>query len=508
MTAERCSILDLGSNSFHVLVADLDGHRLTPVLREREMLHLGRVVARHGTIPDEPRREAVETVRHLSELARRSGAQQRLAVATSALRDAANGAKVIAELSEVAGSTVQVLDGNEEARLGYLGVRASVAVRDEPTLVLDLGGGSLELAIGEGDQVAWSDSVPLGASRLSAQVTKDPLRSREQRAIEELIDAELDPLIDTIRGHAPATTVTVGGTVRSLARIAAIDEAVWLPATINQLRVTRKELTRLRDLLVALDLDGRLEVPGMKTRRADHLHIAAIVLVRVLERLEIATTTVSDWGLREGILFDANGVTTPPLPDVLRISEIGRIRETFVPDDPHPLHVAGLATQLFDACRDLHGLDDRDGELLRHAAELHSVGEAVALRRQHQHGAYLVEHAELRGFDPDEAAILTTLVRFHRSRGIDRHYPPFATLREADQDRVRRLLALLHVADGLDRARDQAVTGVQVHHHGRRVDLRLSGGGLHATDTELERRTRLFCRTFDVEVSVTDPALG
>jgi exopolyphosphatase / guanosine-5'-triphosphate,3'-diphosphate pyrophosphatase len=142
--------------------------------------------------------------------------------------------------------------------------------------------------------------------------------------------------------------------------------------------------------------------------------------------------------------------------------------------------------------------------LLRYAAELHAVGEAVALRRQHQHGAYLVEHAELRGFDPDEAAILTTLVRFHRSRGIDEHYPPFATLPSPERERFRRLLALLQVADGLDRARDQAVTWVKVVHDDGHVELMLAGGGLHATDAELERKTRMFCRTFDVELSITD----
>ncbi len=499
----RCSILDLGSNSFHVLVADLDGHRLTPVLREREMLHLGRTVARHGAIPDDERGSAVATVAHLTELARRSGAQERLAVATAALRDADNGAEVIAELSEAAGAEVQVLDGLAEARLAYLGVRAAVAVHHEPVLVMDLGGGSLEFAIGIGGQIVWSASVPLGASRMSALVTRDPIRRKDIRAIRSAVDDALDPLVDTIRANAPGTIVAVGGTVRALARIAAIDEAIWLPATLNQFRVTRQELEALRDELVGLDLDGRIAVPGMKERRADHLHVAAIVLTRVLERLEITTTTVSDWGLREGLLFDAHGVVSPPTAAELRSSEVARIREVFTPDDPHPVHVADLAEQIFEGTRGLHGLSDRDGDLLRFAAELHSVGEAVALRRQHEHGAYLVQNSELRGFDPDESAILTTLVRYHRSRGIGKSYPPYASLPGAEQTRVQRLLALLQVADGLDRARDQAVTGVAVH-VADVVKLELSGGGLHTTDAELDRRTQLFRHAFGLEVQVTD----
>lgn len=502
----RCSVLDLGSNSFHVLVADLDGHRLTPVLREREMLHLGRTLAQHGTIPDQQRADAVATVAHLAELARRSGAEERLAVATAALRDADNGAAVIAELAAAAETEVQVLDGLEEARLAYLGVRAAVAVRSEPVLVLDLGGGSLEFAVGVGPRVVWSASVPLGASRLSALVTRDPIRRRDVRAILRAVDDALDPLVDTLRAHAPGTVVAVGGTVRALARVAAIDGSVWLPATLNQLRVDRGELEELRDELLALDLDGRIAVPGMKERRADHVHVAAIVLTRVLERLQVPSVLVSDWGLREGRLFDAHGVTTPPTADELRTSEVSRIREAFTPDDPHPVHVAHLAGQLFDGTRELHGLAARDRDLLRYAAELHSVGEAVALRRQHEHGAYLVQNAELRGFDPDEAAVLTTLVRFHRSRGVDRRYPPFASLCDADQDRTLRLLALLQLADGLDRAHDQAVTEVAVRVDQAAVELALGGGGLHTTAAELDRKTRLFDRAFATGVRVRDLA--
>ncbi len=504
----RTSILDLGSNSFHVLVADLDGRTVSPVMRQREMLHLGRVVAQHGTIPPEHRVLAVDTVAHLTGLAQRVGAQDHLAVATSALRDADNGAAVIRDLSEAAGTPVRVLDGTTEARLAYLGVRAAVAVRSEPVLVLDLGGGSLELAIGEGDRVVWSASTRLGASRLSALVTRDPIRKRDVRTLMEQVDQDIDPLVDAVRSRDPRTTIAVGGTVRALARIAAVDGAVWLPATLNQFRVSRDELTRLRDALVERDLDGRLSVPGMKERRADHLHVAAVVLVRVLEQLGVSDVTVSDWGLREGILLDAHGTAGPPSAHELRTQEVRRMRLAFVPDDPHPLHVATLALQVFDGTRALHQLTNRDRELLHHAAELHAVGESLALRRQHQHGAYLVENAELRGFDPSESALLATLVRFHPSRGINRTFPPFASLAEADQERARRLLALLQIADGLDRAHDQAVTRVSIRRTDDQVNLHLEGTGLHVTTDELARKTRLFERTFDVRVRVHDQVAG
>jgi exopolyphosphatase / guanosine-5'-triphosphate,3'-diphosphate pyrophosphatase len=504
----RSSVLDLGSNSFHVLVADLDGHTLIPVLRQREMLHLGRVVATHGSIPDEVLAVAVDTVTHLAGLAHRSGAEERLAVATAAIRDADNGPAVLAALSDAAGTPVRVLDGLTEARIGYLGVRAAVAISAEPVLVLDLGGGSLELTVGVGDQVRWATSLPLGASRLSAGVTTDPLKRRELRALLELVDAALDPVVDVVRAHAPGTSIAVGGTVRALARIAADRRHTWLPATLNQLRLPTRDLADLRDQLVALDLDGRLAVPAMKERRADHLHVAAVVLTRTLERLGVATATISDWGLREGLLLDAHGIASPPAGSQLRHQEVERLRLAFVPDDPHPPHVAHLATQLFDGTAALHGLAVTDRELLAHAARLHGIGEALALRRQQEHGAYLVSNAELRGFDPAELAMLTTLVRFHPSRGIDPRAPAYASLAPTDQDRTRRLLALLQVADALDRAHDQAVDRIDVQLGDGHVAMELGGRGLHVSPAELTRRLGWFRQVFEVAVDVTDEGAG
>jgi 8-oxo-dGTP pyrophosphatase MutT (NUDIX family) len=295
-------------------------------------------------------------------------------------------------------------------------------------------------------------------------VTTDPIKPKQVRAITERVDAALDPVVEVVRAHAPGTTITVGGTVRALARVAAERAGVWLPATLNQLRVPTRELAELRDELLALDLAGRTDVPAMKDRRADHVHVAAIVLTRALERLGVATATISDWGLREGLLLDAHGVSAPPSASQLRHQEVERLRRTFAPDDPHLPHVAHLAIQLFDGTLELHGLSATDRELLGHAARLHGIGEALALRRQQEHGAYLVRNGELRGFDPAEVAVLTTLVRFHPSRGIDPREPAFASLTDVQADRARRLLGLLQLADALDRAHDQAVERVDVQH--------------------------------------------
>lgn len=500
----RTSVLDLGSNSFHVLVADLDGSVLVPVLREREMLHLGAAVARTGEVPEASLARAVDTVSHLAGLARRKGAVELHGVATAAIRDAANGPQVLAALAAAAGAEIRVLDGAEEARLGELGVRASVAIAAEPLLVLDLGGGSLELTVSVGDQVRWSTSLPIGASRLTALVDTDPLSAAQVAAVVDHVDGLLDPVVEVARSHAPGVVVAVGGTVRALARIVARREGWWVPATLNQLRLTTEQLAELRELLVAAPIDERRALPGMKSKRADHLHVAALALTRTLERLGVAGVTVSDWGLREGLLLDAYGVTGAPAAATLRLTEIERLRTSFVPDDPHPPHVAHLAAQLFDATTGLHGLAPVDRELLTHAARVHAIGEALALRRQHEHGAYLLQHAELRGFDPSELALLTSLVRFHPSRGIDTDEPCYAGLGAGDRTRVHRLLALLQVADALDRAGDQAVSRVRATTTAEALTLHLDGRGLHLTGPELAHRGRWFRRVFDRELVLDD----
>lgn len=501
----RISVLDLGSNSFHVLVADADeGGALVPVLREREMLHLGTEVARHGHIPDAARREAVSVVTHLTELAKRAGVERHLAVATSALRDASNGPDVIAELKTATGTHVRVLDGIDEARLAYLGVRASVAVTADPTLVLDLGGGSLEFAVGSSTHVAWAATTDLGVSRLSAKIERDPIRAKDVAALEQRVDEGLRPVLGPVRGHAPETVVAVGGTVRALARVLAARTGRWLPATLNQFVIRPAELDELTAELQGLDAAGRAELPGMKSRRADRAHIAATVLRRTVERLGVDEVVVSDWGLREGAILRSVGFSDLPDAAQLRRGAIERVRETFSPDPDHAPHVAHLVMRVFEGTTDIHGLDATDRELLRDAALLHDIGESLALRRHHHHGAYLVEHAEMRGFSPAETAIVATLVRCHASRGIAKRYPAYAAMSDGDKDRTQRMLALLQVADALDRARDQAIEDLHFQRREGRLQVVLHGRGLHVARTEVERRTLLFARTFGIELEVVN----
>ena len=341
---------------------------------------------------------------------------------------------------------------------------------------------------------------------LSASFEHDPPSKGDLRRLRGLVDDEVVPLVDEVAARAPASVVALGGTVRALARLVAVAHGVWLPAdsVTNHLTVTTAQLRRVQDDLVALDYGRRLDVPGMKDARADHIHVAAIILVEVFDRLGIEEVTVSDWGLREGLLLDALGATDVLTGPELRRREVARVQATFLPaDDAHPDHVAELAGLLFDELVDVHELGDDDRELLQHAAHLHTIGEALALRRSHRHGAYLLENAELRGFAPHDIAVLATLVRFHGARGIDRRFAPAASLDAGRRRRVERLLPLLQLADVLDRARDQAVHDVHADDDGEVVTVAVAGDP-HLDAADLERRAAWFQRVFDRRLRLVD----
>jgi exopolyphosphatase / guanosine-5'-triphosphate,3'-diphosphate pyrophosphatase len=480
----RAAVLDLGSNSFHLLVADVDGRTVVPQRRSREMLHLGRALALHGRIAPDLHLRAVATVERLADLARRSGAEHLSAVGTAALREPAS-AELLADLNRAVGPerdlSITLLDGTEEARLAYLGARAAVGIEVEPALVLDLGGGSLELAVGRGDRVLWSASLPLGASRLSARLS-DGAAKDEVGSLRAHVDELLRPAIDVVDRHQPAAILLVGGTVRALARLLAVQAGRWLPSTVNRAPIGTAALAAVRDQLLAVDLTGRRGIDGVKERRADHLHVAALVLHRALELLDIEEALVSDWGLREGLLLHRHGQPTAGGSDELQQREVTRLRTAFGCDDPHPTHVARLATRLFDATHAIHGLDGDARRLLEHAAQLHSIGSTLALRRQQEHGAYLIEHAELRGFGPRELAIIVTLVRFHPSRGISRRFPPHAGLSAADRAMTATLLSLLKLADALDTGHDQRIELETVRRRGALLELVISGDPVTRSD--------------------------
>ena len=498
----RVSILDLGSNSFRLLVADVaaDG-AIQPVLRAREFLRLGREVAAHGYLTADAIERAVGAVGHLTGLGLRTGAERSMAVATSAIRDATNSEEIIDRLQSAAAVPVRVIDGIEEARLGFLGVASSVALPEGTNLVLDLGGGSLELAAGSGATPVWTESVDLGVSRLRAEcVRSDPLDQDDIDRLQTRVRSTMESLVPQVRRLEPQWCVSVGGPNRALARMLAGTSTAWQAPTLNQTWMGVNDLIGMRDRLVAAPLAERLSMPGVNPSRAGQLPAAAVIVATILDLLEIEETVISYWGLREGAILDAYGDAALAVGPALRPASVTRLERRFSPHAVHDAHVADLATSLFDQLDEIHDMGSVPRDLLRYAAHLHTIGMGVGFRGYHRHGAYLIEHSELRGFEPWEVALVASVVRFHRRGLVGSSYPPFRALDEDRQRVARRLTAILHLADAADRALDQSVESIDLTSRGGEAIATFAGADPEVRREWVESAEAAFRKVFQIRL--------
>lgn len=511
----RVAAMDLGSNSFHLLVADVhpDGH-IDPLVQEKEMLRLGDVVSRYGAIPATAESQAVATVRRFRLLSEAAGATEILAKATAAIRRAANGGEVVDRIRAETGVHIDVIGGLEEARLIFGAVRASVVLDPAPALCFDLGGGSLEVMVGDASSLMWAASVPLGVARLSTDfIDSDPISKRDRRTLREHIEKVLAPVVADVAGFEPKLAVGSSGTLESLAEMAAARRDEDTPATLNQLTIDRREFVGLHQDLLASRAAERLRFDGLDARRVDLIVAGSMVLAGAMDAFGFDQLTISEWALREGIVLDAVRHHDPTEwsddPHSIRGSAVLSLARRCNWSEPHARQVAMLSLGLFDATAELHGLDAADRELLEFAALLHDIGEHVASSGHHKHGAYLVRNGQLRGFSPTEVELLAAVVRWHR-RGEPRVSDEFPLLDADAIERVRALAAILRVADGLDRSRNQNVYGLDAMITPSLILLRLRT----LDDAELEiwgaRRKRVLLeKVLDRELELTThPSAG
>jgi exopolyphosphatase / guanosine-5'-triphosphate,3'-diphosphate pyrophosphatase len=505
----RIAALDMGTNSFHLLIADVnpDGS-FTPLAREKEMLRLGDSVSREGFIPPDAADVAVATVRRMKLLAEAADATEFVACATSAIRLAANGDELVDRIERETGVSVEVINGLTEARLIFGAIRASIVLEPAPALCFDLGGGSLEVMVGAASGLQWVTSENLGVARLTAEfVHSDPISKSDRRALRAHLTTALRQIARETRRFEPKLVVGSSGTLEDLAAMTAARRGAQLPTSLNQLTFTRDEFLHLNDEIVASKASERRRMVGLEPRRVDLIVAGSMFLATAMEVFDFDEMTISEWALREGILLDVIGHHDPADwtddPRAIRRASVqGLARRCNFPEE-HSRQVARLALELFDQTPELHGRDEHDRELLEYAALLHDIGEHVAHDGHHRHAAYLIQHGGLRGFAPEEVALLAALARWHR-RGDPRSTDEFGPLGPGGEERLRKLAALLRIADGLDRSRSQAVDDIDVRVGPSLVIIRLTRN----RDAELEqwgarRKRELFEKEFGRELEVT-----
>jgi exopolyphosphatase/guanosine-5'-triphosphate,3'-diphosphate pyrophosphatase len=301
----RVAVLDLGSTSFHLLVAEVseDG-TLRRIERERIMLRLGAELRDDSRIPPAVCRLAVDAARLLRRVAEEAKAERLIPVATAALREAENGRELGEEIGTVVGAPVWTLEGEQEARVIFAALRHRVGLGVEPTLGIDLGGGSVEFAAGDSDDVWWETTLRLGVARLHGELVRsDPMSPSEADTIRERTRGLLGPQREALAEERPVRCVAVGGTVRSLARLWLARSRQRATRGFGELRISLSELNELTTALLESSHEARLAMPGMNPRRADLLPTGSLVLSTMLGELGYQEVALCDWGLREGVIL-------------------------------------------------------------------------------------------------------------------------------------------------------------------------------------------------------------
>lgn len=510
----RIAAFDLGSNSFHLLIADAhaDG-TFEPVATDKEMLRLGSTVAATGEIGRVGASAAVGVIRRFRAIAESQNADELVACATAAFREAADSLAVVDRIESEAGVKVRVISGREEARLIFDAVRASVVIDPGPALALDLGGGSLEVMIGDGRGLDWATSLKLGVARLTTeQVRSDPPTTGDCRRVTAAVSKGLQRFVPEIQRRRPRFAVGSSGTLEALIRLAATRRGGTVPASVNQLSVRARDIDSLADWLLGMTSQERAALPGVDARRADLLPTGALLLSTVLELTGVDEIVGCEWALREGMVLDAIGhhsrAEWDPDPKAMRRESVLNLCRRYGWNQDHSMKVARLAVELFDGTSVLHDLTSTDRELLELGALLHDVGEHVSKDSHERHTAYLIENGRLRGFSPEEVDVLSCLGRFHKRGTPKPSFEPFARTKEARQRKVTQLVALLQVADGLDRSHGGPVRDVHVYANREVVEVVVEADD----DIDLElwglrRKRDLFERAFDCRLDVVDAQL-
>src|SRR6266545_1947015 len=474
----RIAAIDIGTNSIHMIVVKVRPDLSFEVIdREKDMVRLGAGGLDGRALTQTAMAAALQTLAKFRRLAESNKADEIVATATSATREAENGGDFIAEVGRQTGIRVRVISGTEEARLIHLAAGYGV----------DVGGGSVEITLGTATHLTHAKSFKAGVIRLTERFVKsDPLSRQNERRLVKHLNREMGSYLDLIARSRFDRVIGTSGTILSLGALALTGDGEP-PGDLRNRRVSAKALRRLRKQLVAADIEERLHMPGLDPRRADLSVAGSVLLDTILRGLGAEDLTLCDLALREGLVLDyihrnsARIRKVERYPDVRRRS-IVELGERCGYWSEHAQQVARLALSIFDQTRSVHGLGDREREWLEYAALLHDVGVHISYDRHHRHSYYLIKNGDLRGFDPREIEVIALVTRYHRQATPKKSHEGYGDLSNTLRGTVRMLSAIVRLAEGLDRSHAQALAGIDLFPRGDDYLARLRANG----DAELE----------------------
>lgn len=504
----RISAIDIGSNSIRQVIADVSGTGSIRIVDEMKTApRLGAGVAQTGALDGGAMHEAIETLSRMAALSKQQGAKKIEAVATSAVREATNGAAFVARVRQETGLRIRILDTNQEGMLSFRSALAHFELGVGRAVVMDIGGGSLELVLSAEGLVEDIVSFPFGAVRLTEQFLDGhdglaKLRKHVRAALKREIPA---------RFWRSARLIGSGGTFTNLASIHLARSGLESARSVHGAIVTRVEVEHILDQLNSLSQSERENVPGLNPDRADIIVAGVAVIAEVLARLKCRELAVSAYGIREGILLESARVT-PVIadPGSARERSVRELAERTHYEKPHAERVQKLALKIFDSIGERLDLDNDDRQALSDAALLHDIGYHIDYDQHNKHSYHLISHAALLGMEPTEQVVIANIARYHRGPSPKKSHGNYGILSKSLRKRIKALSAILRVADGFDRGHAGAVADVKIRWTSRALRItavpQRANGSLKLELWGASRKSKLLSKVADTPVEIVDPS--
>jgi exopolyphosphatase/guanosine-5'-triphosphate,3'-diphosphate pyrophosphatase len=444
---KHIAAVDMGTNSFHMIIAETTSHGTFRVVdRMKHWVRLGDGVDSHGRLDEAAIERMIGSLHLFKQLADGYGARMHC-IATSAMRDAPNRHEIVHRISDELGLAVEVISGEEEARLVFQGVRAEGHIDQATDFVIDIGGGSTEIIAGDQGGVLHAKSLDMGARRFSRNFfANQAYTPRQLRQCRHAAASKIQSVAAGFKSFEVQAVYGTSGTIRKLAEIVTLlhggDDAMGL--SLSDLKSTRAKL---------IDAVKRDRLPdAIEPERRDTLVAGAIILEEVMEAINARALRVCPSALREGIIYDRIE-TLGRLPAEPIMASVGSMVKRFNLDRGQIKRVTRTAERIFTAYAPLFGLDDEAHLLLKAACMLHEVGLTISHRRIHLHGGYIIAHANMTGITQRQQQMLSAIVRFHRKAAPTAKHRDLKFMRARDVKTTLALAAILRPATALNRTK-------------------------------------------------------
>jgi exopolyphosphatase/guanosine-5'-triphosphate,3'-diphosphate pyrophosphatase len=469
--------IDVGSNSIHMVVVRIDPAIPSFVVigKAKETVRLGEFCTKTGSLTPEAMKRGYEALERCLQVAWRLQAHSIVAVATSAVREAPNGSDFIAKVQEGLGLTIDLISGQEEARRIYLGALSGLDLNGQPHVFIDIGGGSTELSVGDGEDPTFLRSLKLGAVRLTQQflVSDPPTPTEMDRLRSHIRDIAEVPSekIKELLLDQPVRLVGTSGTIETLALWDLRDqEASISPQRIHGYELTLSKIRQFINQIGTLPVNERRKIAGLVERRAEIIIAGAVILEELMTLLGTDRLLYCSRSLREGLIVDwmlAQGLIEDRFrfQSSVRQRHVLRLASKYQVDLDHAEQVAAFAVALFDQTQGiLHQWQERERNYLWAASILHNCGHFVSHAAHHKHTYYLIRYGELLGFNEEEVEVIANLARYHRKSPPKKKHENFQKLaNDTYRQIVIELSPLLRLATALDRRRVHPIQGIRCH---------------------------------------------